>query len=310
VWVTSSLTDIKTPTAIALGNFDGIHRGHQVVLRPILEFAAQSADRPIPTVVTFHPHPRAFFSGKERPLLTPLAEKVEILSRLGIQQLVRLSFNQSLANLSPSDFVRRILVQSLDARYISVGSDFCFGYQRQGTTEDLCAIAQSFDIKVAVTPLLAQNDDRISSSRIRQALAIADLATVKQMLGRSYDLQGRVVEGQKLGRTLGFPTANLALPPDKLLPAHGVYGVRVKLSESDRWGVMNLGMRPTVAGQSLTAEVHLLDWEGDLYGRELGVSLELFIRPEQKFSSLDALKQQIQADCDRARQFFRLECEI
>lgn len=306
MWITSSLNDIKTPTAIALGNFDGIHRGHQAVLRPILDFVgkADSPHCPMPTVVTFHPHPKAFFSGRDCLLLTPLAEKVQILSQLGIQQLVRLPFNQTLANLSPSDFVREILIQSLDTRYISVGADFCFGYQRQGTSEDLSTLAQGFGIVVAITPLLAQSEDRISSSRIRQALAIADLAAVRQMLGRSYSLLGRVVEGQRLGRTIGFPTANLSLPSDKLLPACGVYGVRVGLSETDCLGVMNLGLRPTVAGQSLAAEVHLLDWKGDLYGREIEVSLEVFLRSEQKFPSLDALKRQIESDCIRVRQYF------
>jgi len=344
VWVTSSLSDLLTPTAIALGNFDGLHLGHQKVLRPILPrssvFFANSGslnsgaldaessegltDESLiedlyPTVVTFHPHPKAFFTGEDWKLLTPLSEKIDDLAAFGIKQLVRLPFNARLASLSPQDFVKNILVERLQARRISIGSDFCFGYQRQGTAQDLQAIAQTYGIEVTITPLFSGEDfscDRISSSRIREALAIADLAAVTQMLGRPYQLQGTVVLGQQLGRTLGFPTANLQLPPDKLLPRLGVYGVRAVLDprfSGINWeanasliGVMNLGLRPTIAGQTVTAEVHLLDWTGDLYGKTLTVFLETFLRSEKKFASLDELKVQIALDCQQASKFFDL----
>lgn len=317
MWVTSSLADVLTPTAIALGNFDGIHLGHQSVLRAILPPPILPSDQTFlyPTVVTFHPHPKAFFTGENWKLLTPLAEKIDYLSALGIKQLVRLPFNARLAALSPQDFVQDILVDQLQARRISIGADFCFGYQRQGTALDLKAIAKTYDIDVTITPLLRgeiQLGDRISSSRIRAALAIADLPAINQMLGRPYRLQGTVVLGQQLGRTLGFPTANLQLPPDKLLPRQGVYAVRVtrgkSFSEPETFGlgVMNVGSRPTLAGQSVTVEVHLLDWSGDLYGQTLTVSLETFLRSEEKFPSLNALQSQIMQDCQQARQYFGL----
>lgn len=319
MWITSSLADVLTPSVIALGNFDGIHLGHQEVLRAILPSplpASSPLENAYPTVVTFHPHPKAFFTGEDWKFLTPLSEKIDYLSTLGIKQLVRLPFNARLASLSPQDFVRDILVDQLQARRISIGADFCFGYQRQGTAQDLQAIAQTYGIDVTIAPLLSGEDgenfrcDRISSSRIREALAIADLPAINQMLGRPYRLQGTVVQGQQLGRTIGFPTANLQLPTDKLLPRQGVYGVRVALgsavsdTQASLIGVMNLGSRPTLAGQNISAEVHLLDWQGNLYGQTLTVFLETFLRSEQKFPSLDALKAQIAIDCQQASVFF------
>jgi riboflavin kinase/FMN adenylyltransferase len=301
VWIADSFDLIKTPTSVALGNFDGIHRGHRQVIQPILGLDNLT----ISTVVTFHPHPQEFFAKQRRALLTPIAEKAHYLSELGLQQLVLLPFNQELANLSPQAFVEEILVQRLQAQQISVGQDFCFGRQRSGTTVDLQAIAAQYGIPVQVAPLHICHGERISSSAIRHALCEGNLERANQLLGRPYSLLGKVIQGQQLGRTIGFPTANLQLPPEKFLPCHGVYSVWVYCLSSGTQkplpGVMNLGNRPTVDGTKLSVEVHLLDWAGDLYGESLMVNLEGFLRPEQKFASLDELKVQIQADCDVAR---------
>jgi riboflavin kinase / FMN adenylyltransferase len=299
VWITSSLDTVQTPTFIALGNFDGVHRGHRRVIEPVL---SQS----VATVVTFFPHPQEFFSGQRRPLLTPLDEKVAVLRSLGVEQLVLLPFGQELASMPPVEFVEIILLKQLQAHKISVGQDFCFGCRRSGTTKDLQAIAGRHGVAVEVIPLYIQNGDRISSSAIRQALQDGDLGTANQLLGRPYTLMGKVIHGQQLGRTIGFPTANLQLPPEKFLPRQGVYSVQVQccaLPADERLlpGVMNIGYRPTVDGVKQTIEIHLLDWSGDLYDQTLTVSLDRFLRPEQKFPSLDALKAQIQLDCDMAR---------
>jgi riboflavin kinase/FMN adenylyltransferase len=266
-----------------------------------LEGRAEST--PYRTVVTFYPHPREFFTGQRRLLLTPTAEKAQYLQTLGIQQLVLLPFDQVLADLTPEAFVEQILVQALQARQISVGQDFCFGRDRSGTITDLQQIAAQYGVSVEVAPLYLENGERISSSAIRHALSQGELVQANQLLGRSYTLVGEVRSGQQLGRTIGFPTANLQLPEDKFLPRYGVYSVWVSGTalEEQQLGVMNLGYRPTVAGQQLVAEVHLLDWLGDLYGHTLTVSLEHFLRPEQKFASLDELKSQIQRDCEQAR---------
>lgn len=302
--VTSSTAEVRKPNAIALGNFDGIHRGHQQVLQPILKIATETQINS--TVVTFNPHPREYFSGQKQKLLTPLPEKVKLLQEIGIKQLVLLPFDRELAKLTPQEFVEEILVKELEGKKISVGEDFRFGHQRAGKAEDLQAIAAQFGVEVGITQeqkCLAEQT-RISSSKIRQALEEGKLETVESMLGRKYSLTGEVVTGAKIGRKIGFPTANLKVPPEKFLPRYGVYRVKAELEtgETPILGVMNLGCRPTVEGKQTTVEVHLLDWTGDLYGKTITVSLEKFIRPEQKFPSLEALKEQIAADCDVARE--------
>ncbi|GAB4237941.1 MAG: bifunctional riboflavin kinase/FAD synthetase [Stanieria sp.] len=307
--IADSPEQILTPTAIALGNFDGIHRGHQKVLQPILQLSHHDSHRSYPTVVSFSPHPREFFTGEQLTLLTPVAEKAQLLSEMGIKQLVLIPFNQKLASLSPQEFVAEIIVKQLQAIAISVGEDFCFGYRRQGTAKDLVAIASKYGIEVQINSLQQyqyqqhhhHGEVRISSSLIRKALETGDIPHANYMLGRAYSLTGTVVQGQQIGRTIGFPTANLQLPPNKFLPRYGVYAVNVSYDRSKIRGVMNIGCRPTVDGINPAIEVHLLDWSGDLYGQTLTVSLEKFLRPEQKFPSLEALKQQITADCQAAR---------
>ena len=330
MWITSSIATVLTPTAVALGNFDGVHQGHRQVIQPVLAFNDSAILETIPTgialpvyatVVTFHPHPQEFFTGQPRTLLTPLPEKIVQLDAMGVKQLVLLPFDQQLAALTPEKFVQEILVEQLQACQISIGSDFRFGRNRAGTAEELQAIAAAAGIEVKITSLKLLDEKRISSSAIREALQAGDVALANHLLGRPYTLIGTVIKGQQLGNTLGFPTANLQLPPEKCLPRAGVYAVRVQWCEkSDRAsadlsvrpqlgtacevGVMNLGYRPTVNGTQLVAEVHLLNWSGNLYGQVLSVSLEQFLRSEQKFESLDALKAQIRADCDAAKALF------
>jgi riboflavin kinase / FMN adenylyltransferase len=301
VWITSSLTTAKTPTIVALGNFDGIHRGHRQVIQPILQEA--ESPKVFSTVVTFRPHPQEYFTGQSRTLLTPLDEKVQHLKNLGVEQLVLLPFDEALSSLTPEEFVEQILVQQLQARQISVGQNFRFGKRRSGTTDDLKAIAAQYQVAVHIIPLYTAAGDRVSSSAIRQALEEGNPRQAGQLLGRPYALVGKVVTGRQLGRTIGFPTANLQVPPEKFVPRKGVYRVTVKGEGIAALGVMNIGDRPTVdeAGTQMTIEVHLLDWSGDLYGQTLSVELESFLRPEQKFGSLEELKAQIQADCAAAR---------
>ena len=297
MWIVDSPnTRILAPSAIALGNFDGLHLGHQTVLQPIFQ------DEPAyPTVVSFTPHPREFFTGEKWQLLTPLGEKVEVLENLGVKQLVLLPFSAQLASLTPLAFIKQILVEKLQAKSISVGQDFRFGYRRQGTAEDLLQIASQFNIKVEIVALKNCGTGRISSSLIRQALAAGNVEQAGQMLGRPYSLTGRVVIGQQLGRTLGFHTANLQVPPDKLLPRLGVYCGWVHLDGSRLPAVMNIGYRPTIEGKTISVEIHLLDWSGNVYDRILTMDLVQFLRPEQKFNSLDRLKNQIEIDCDQSR---------
>jgi riboflavin kinase / FMN adenylyltransferase len=312
VRVISSTIDALTPTCIALGNFDGVHRGHQQVIAPAVAqveaFSRQDGQKSTKsqaTVVTFDPHPREFFSGNPQHLLTPLTEKQDILTQLGIEQLVMLPFDRELAALTPLEFVAEILVKRLQTRSISVGIDFSFGQGRSGNATDLQAIARTFGIDVQITPLCCEGKTRISSSAIREALNLGQITYANQLLGRPYRLYGEVVPGQKIGRTIGFPTANLRLDPNKFLPKYGVYAVHVtgEALPQSQWGILNIGCRPTVDATATqpTVEVHLLDHHQDLYGTPLAVDLLYYLRPEQKFASLQALQAQIHRDGDRAR---------
>jgi riboflavin kinase / FMN adenylyltransferase len=313
VQIATALDQILTPTVVALGNFDGVHRGHQQV---ICSLAGQVRGAEYLTVVSFNPHPQEFFSQKGRPLLTPVTEKAAILAALGVQQFVLLPFDQALAKLSPADFVAKILVNQLQAKAVSVGFNFGFGHRRSGSVEDLRDLAAGYGVAVMVATPQLFNQQRVSSSAIRQALHHGEVQLANRLLGRCYRLVGEVVRGQQLGRTLGFPTANLALPADKFLPKTGVYAVRVgceslalRANQPGQTvaGVLNLGYRPTVTGNqpAPTVEVHLLDWSGDLYGHTLSVDLEQYLRPEQRFPNLDALKAQIQQDCWQAQDWLQ-----
>ncbi len=323
--VVSSTIEAVTPTSIALGNFDGVHRGHQRVIEPAIAYTRQNnqvvtaghrateqqeSTKLCPTVVTFDPHPREFFSGNPKRLLTPLPEKTALLSQLGIEQLVLLPFDRELAALTPREFISEILVKKLRTRSISIGVDFCFGRSRSGNSTDLKAIAAEYDVEVHIAPLFKDEGDRISSSAIRTALVEGQLGTANALLGRAYTLQGKVVHGQKLGRKIGFPTANLELSVTKFLPKYGVYGVQV-LNQSagqSQWGILNIGCRPTVDPQAKnpTVEVHLFNYDQQIYGETLTVKLLHYIRPEQKFNSIETLQAQIQADCDRTKKLLNL----
>jgi len=350
VWVASSTASVLTPTTVALGKFDGVHLGHQRVIQPILQSVpnktgemgnwadgenlpqnsaipqTQAQELTYSTVVTFRPHPQEFFTGTPRTWLTPLDEKVQQLRSLGVEQLVLLPFDKELSALSPEEFVEKILVQQLHCQRISVGQDFCFGKQRQGTATDLQLFAAKHNIPVTIVPLQTHTDNLsdsgfvslppISTSLIRQCLETGDVKSANLCLGRPYTLFGIVIQGQQLGRTIGFPTANLQIPSDKFLPRQGVYAVKVYiLSDTPDMtipqvilGVMNIGNRPTVNGTNSSVEVHLFDWSGDLYGKQLAVQLFEFLRPEQKFASLEALKTQIHQDCTIARNILSREC--
>ncbi len=295
----------------------------------------KSLDKSLPhahsTLVTFHPHPRQFFSGAAHNLLTPLPEKIAYLESLGLEQIVLLPFNQKLAALTPTEFVAEILVKQLQAIQVSVGANFHFGCDRAGNAQDLERLANHHGISTKIIPLqnltippdlepnLPSNHPsheypRVSSSSIRHHLALGHIRTANLLLGRAYTLQGQVIYGQQLGRSIGFPTANLDISLDKFLPKYGVYAVVVILGDQRLPGVMNVGDRPSVAKQNRpsvktngnqeeipTVEVHLLDWQGNLYGKTLTVELIEFLRPEQKFPSLDALKAQIAEDAEVAR---------
>jgi len=298
--------------AIALGNFDGIHLGHQAVIARAFELA-QAYDGPV-GILTFEPHPRAFFKPDLPPFrITPFRIKMRVLQALGQEKdmgldfVCCLAFDQQLAGMSARDFASNVLHDGLNAAHIVVGQDFCFGKGRSGDVKTLKALGQ--ELKFGVDAVSAAVDGKgavHSSTLIREHLQQGRPQDAAAILGRAWEIEGRVEHGQKLGRKIGYPTANIPMP-GYLLPKLGIYAVRAAIDEGDHpaWidGAASLGYRPTIGGDHVQFEVHLFDYSGDLYGRHLRVALLEFLRPELKFPGLDELKAQIAADCDQARQF-------
>jgi riboflavin kinase / FMN adenylyltransferase len=287
--------------AVAIGNFDGIHLGHQFVIAKAGELA-RSAGVPH-AVLTFEPHPRSVFQPNAAPFrLTPFRVKAELLSGLGVALLYNLHFDLEFAALSAGDFVRQVLVGGLGLREAIVGYDFVFGHRRQGNAALLTQMGKALGFGVTIVQPVQQDGEIYSSTRIRALLVEGKPRAAAALLGRPWEIDGRVEQGDRRGRTIGFPTANIELA-DYLRPAAGVYAVRAAIGRDGAWhdGVANLGLRPTFGGSDLRLEVHLFDFAGDLYGRHLRVAFVDYIRAERKFAGLDALKAQIATDAMQAR---------
>ncbi len=287
-------TVLPSSLALAIGNFDGMHLGHQALLHQLCEHAA--AKNLTPAVMTFEPHPREFFTPLNAPArISNLREKLEYFETGGIQKVFVCAFNQRFAANTAEEFLS-ILRDKLNANTILVGEDFKFGAKRAGTVADF----SNNGFELISMPRIDFNSERVSSTRVRDALFSGNLALATQLLGRNYSVSGKVVHGAARGRQLGFPTANIHMRHER--PAlNGVYAVKLDGLNS----VANLGVRPTIAGvPKLLLEVHVLDFNGDLYGKHMHVEFMHKIREEMKFESLGALKAQITADIVVARDFF------
>jgi riboflavin kinase/FMN adenylyltransferase len=293
---------------VLLGNFDGVHRGHQAVIGAAAEEAARLGSPLV--VVTFEPHPRRFFRPDDPPfLLTSFRSKVIQLAALGVDVLLVLRFDRAVSQMSAEDFANKVLIGGLAPRQITIGYDFHFGNQRRGNPAMLKQLAEPVGIAVKVIEPVATADGEVySSTRIREYLSGGKPGHAAALLGRPFEIEGRVERGDQRGRTIGFPTANLSLG-SYLRPAYGVYAVRAGLGdgEATEWvnGVANLGVRPTVDGQKLLFEIHLFDFDRDIYGQHLRVALIEYIRPERRFAGLDALRAQIAEDAAAARRILR-----
>jgi len=293
--------EADTPTAIALGSFDGVHAGHRRVIAAALQLA-QLQPEVVPTVVSFWPHPREVLAGEPRLRLDLPEEKLDCLMQLGIRQLVLVPFNKNLAALTPQQFVQQVLLEQLGAKVIAIGENFRFGAQRSGAPEDLKRLAGAAGVLVEVVPLLDDQGQRISSSRIRLALAAADLQEVVRLLQRPYLFEGKVVKGRGLGRGLGWPTANLQVDGRKCLPKEGVYAAWVRRFDAKPMAaVMNLGRQPTIDPNAPSAvEVHLLGMDIQLGNEILIVEPKQWLRGQCAFDSLEALSSQIAKDAAAA----------
>ena len=291
---------LQSPCALAIGNFDGLHLGHQALLNKLIQVA--QTQHLISAVITFEPHPREFFTPESAPTrLCSLREKLEHFSAAGVERVYVCRFNQSFAKVTAGEFMQNILRHALNTQAVLVGEDFRFGAKRAGSIQDF--VQSGFNLISLPQVDSPQGDNeatRVSSTRVRMALAAGDLQQASSLLGRPYSMSGKVVHGAKRGRELGYPTANVHMRHER--PAlSGVYAVKLDGLPS----VANLGIRPTIVGvPKLLLEVHVLDFADDLYGQHVRVEFLHKIRDEMKFESLDALKTQIGKDVAVARSFF------
>jgi riboflavin kinase/FMN adenylyltransferase len=298
---TSYMDPADKGTTAAIGNFDGVHLGHQAILK----IAAGACDAPL-GVVTFEPHPREYFAPDAPPFRLMNAEaKAHRLETLGVERLYELRFNEKLASLTAEEFCEKILADQLGLKHITVGADFCFGKGRKGDTALLKRLGPGLGFGVTVAPLVAPEGTPVSSTQIRTALSEGRPGDAARMLGHLHRIEGEVIRGDQRGRELGYPTANMSI--DGLHPPKfGVYAVRVDVLTGEhkgrRDGVASIGTRPMFGENRPNIETHLFDFRGDLYGAHLSVALVAYLRPEQRFESIDALVAQMDADSARARE--------
>jgi len=288
------------PSAVTVGNFDGVHRGHQALVSAAVA-RARAAGGPS-VVLTFDPHPARVLRPDRAPAaLTTLAQKEELLAGLGVDRLAVLPFDAALARLSPEEFARAVLRDTLGARDVVVGESFRFGHRREGDARSLADLGSRLGFAVHPVPPVQDGGGPVSSSRVRLALGHGDVGAARALLGRPYFVDAGVVRGEGRGRTIGVPTANLAAE-NEILPAPGVYAGYCRLPAGESWpAVVNLGRRPTFGGGELALEAHLLGFAGDLYGARVRLSFHERLRDEQRFPSKEALVARIRDDVARAR---------
>ncbi|HVS82670.1 MAG TPA: bifunctional riboflavin kinase/FAD synthetase [Pyrinomonadaceae bacterium] len=295
--------DIARPTVLTLGVFDGLHLGHQLIMQTVVERALSVGA--VPTVITFEPHPRAVLHPESAPpLLQTFDQKIEALGVLGIEQTIVIHFDQAFAQIRAEDFLRDAVVDRLHAKEVYLGRGFAFGHEREGNIDLLRTVSQSLGFFADEVPEVRLRGRRVSSSRIRELLQQGYVNLARRMLGRPYGVEGRVVRGAERGVKLGFPTANLH-PQNRVIPRNGVYVTATLIEGQWRRSVTNVGTRPTFeSGADTSVETFVMNWSGDLYGDVVRVRFLHRLRDEQKFGSVDELREQISADVSRAENYF------
>ena len=295
--------EIQRPTVLTLGVFDGLHLGHQLIMRTVVE-RARAVDA-MPTVITFDPHPRAVLHPESAPpLLQTLDQKVEGFGVLGIEQTIVVRFTPEFAQIRAGDFLRDVVNERLHAKEIYLGKGFAFGHDREGNIDLLRRVSQELGFFADEVPEVQIHGHRVSSSRVRELLREGNVNLARRLLGRPYGVEGLVERGDERGHRLGFPTANLH-PKNRVIPRNGVYVTGSLIEGQWRRSVTNVGLRPTFgADTEPSVETYVLDWAGDLYGDVVRVRFLHRLRDERKFSSIDELKTQIEHDVSRARSYF------
>jgi len=297
------LADFHPPqySVVTSGTFDGVHLGHQKILGRLKELAEHKQGETV--LLTYWPHPRLILQPKDNNLrlLTTLTEKVKLLEELGVDHLIILPFTKELSQMSSEEFIREILVNKIQTKTLVIGYDHKFGKNREGSFEYLKSHSHLFGFDMEEISRQDVDDLAVSSTKIRTALAQGDISTASKYLGRPYFLSGKVVKGQQIGRSIGFPTANIHVVDNyKLLPRDGAYAVYAGVGQIRYKAILNIGDRPTVDGKKITIEAHLIYFDGDVYGQELSIHFQEFLREEEKFENLDALKNQLVIDRERA----------
>jgi riboflavin kinase/FMN adenylyltransferase len=293
-----SIKDFSTTkkTILTLGTFDGVHLGHQKILERIIDNTANNTYESL--VLTFFPHPRMVLQeNSEIKLLNTMKEKVYLMENMGIQNLVIHPFDTVFSQLTAEEFVRTVLVNQFDIYKIIIGHDHRFGRDRTANIDDLISFGKQYGFEVEQISVQEINDLSISSTKIRKAISQGNMPLANEYLGYDYFLSGTVFKGKQLGRTIGFPTANIKIEEDyKLIPHNGVYAVKSIINQKTIFGMMNIGFNPTVSGEKLSIEVHFFDFDTDLYEQKIKVSILKYIRAEQKFDSVDLLTEQLEKD--------------
>ncbi len=299
------LSRLDGPLFLAIGVFDGVHRGHQAVISISADHARAANGTPV--VVTFDPHPEKVLRLQSAPrLLSATQHKIALIRALGVAHLLIITFDKQFAATEPEDFVQQLVAHSKPLREICVGHEWSFGKNRRGNLDLLKKLGAQFNFEVVGVPPIKANDEVVSSTAIRHAIDRGDFAKAAAMLGREYTILGTVTHGDNLGKKIGFPTANLSAHNEQF-PPNGVYAAAARLSDGVHLGVVNLGVRPTVTSDrsERVLEIHLFDFDHDIYGRDVEVRFVKYLRPEQKFENVDALVAQIRRDADQARELFR-----
>jgi riboflavin kinase/FMN adenylyltransferase len=301
----SELRTVPGPTHLAIGVFDGLHLGHQAVIGKAVKSAALSGGSAV--VVTFHPHPVRVLRAEKAPrLLTSTQHKIQLIRDLGAEALLILKFTSEFSKTAPLTFIESLVTGSNQLRQICVGREWSFGANRSGSVHLLAELAPKFGFEVGIVPPVVIGEQVVSSTLIRSAVECGDLDSAATLLGRQFTILGTVSEGKRLGRRLGFPTANLRAHNEQF-PPNGVYAANAKFEEKEYGGVVNIGVRPTIeheAGERLL-ELHLFDFDQDIYGRDVEVGFLRYLRPEQKFSGIEELQAQIRRDVGEARRIYQ-----
>ncbi|MFT3845183.1 MAG: bifunctional riboflavin kinase/FAD synthetase [Lacibacter sp.] len=293
---------VFTNAVLTIGTFDGVHLGHQHIIRQLLQEAVHTGGESV--LISFYPHPRKVLRPQEQiPQLTTLDERIELLKKQGLDNLVVVQFNMEFSQQLPENYIRDFLVGRFHPALIIIGYDHKFGKNRQGNYQLLEKMGEQYNYKVKEIPQQVLNEIAVSSTKIRSALAMGEIEKANQLLGYAYFFKGYVIEGNKLGRKLGFPTANLQMQdPDKLVPANGVYAVEAQIEGETRMlkGMMNIGTKPTVGGTNRSVEVNLFDFDEDIYNRHLKVYVKYHLRNEKKFDGLEQLIGQLHLDKEQS----------